>query len=93
MVEEHSVCSEAGPARAGGAHRRENVGMSNHNPREIRGRRKYKVSWAMIINPGLVGPKARLKSVVDGQQVNIPAPWQLFLERDGVLRIKLVIGF
>ena len=26
----------------------------------------------MLISLGLVGPKARLKSVVDGQQVNIP---------------------
>ncbi len=48
--------------------------MSNHNVREIRTHRKLKVSWAMLIIPGLVGPKARLKGVVDGQQVNIPAP-------------------
>ena len=27
----------------------------------------------MLINVGLVGPKARTKVVVDGQQVNIPA--------------------
>ncbi len=27
---------------------------------------------AMSVNHGLVGPKARLKSVADGQQVNIP---------------------
>ena len=47
--------------------------MSNHNVREIRTHRKSKVSWATLIDPGLVGPKARLKSVVDGQQVNIPA--------------------
>jgi len=33
-----------------------------------------KVSHAMVISVGLVGPKARLKSVVDGQQVNIPVP-------------------
>ena len=26
----------------------------------------------MVIIPGLVGPKARLKGVVDGHQVNIP---------------------
>ena len=55
-------------------HGSENVGMSNHNVREIRTHRKSKVSWAMLIIPGLVGPKARLKSVVDGKQVNIPAP-------------------
>lgn len=27
---------------------------------------------AMSVNHGLVGPKERLKSVFDGQQVNIP---------------------
>ena len=47
--------------------------MSNHNVGEIPTHRKPKVSWAMLIIPGLVGPKTRLKSVVDGQQVNIPA--------------------
>ena len=50
----------------------ENAGMSNRNVREIRTHRKSKVSWAMMIIPGLVGPKARPKGVVDGQQVNIP---------------------
>ena len=48
--------------------------MSNRNVREIRTHRKPKVSWAMTIIPGLVGPKARPVGVVDGQQVNIPAP-------------------
>ena len=56
----------------GGALGSENAGMSNRNVREIRTHRKSEVSWAMIINPGLVGPKARPKGVVDGQQVNIP---------------------
>ena len=73
-VEEHSQCIEAGLARAGGALGRENVGMSNRNPGAIPGHRKPKVSWAMNIIPGLVGPKVRLKSVADGQLVNIPAP-------------------
>jgi len=36
--------------------------------------RKPEVSWAMSIIPGLAGPKARPKGVVDGQQVDIPAP-------------------
>ena len=31
-----------------------------------------KVSAAMLVICGLVGPKLRLKSVGDGQQVNIP---------------------
>ena len=53
--------------------RSENVGMSSTKAGENPAHRKSKVSWAMRIIPGLVGPKARLKSVVDGQQVNIPA--------------------
>ena len=57
----------------GGAYRSENVGMSNHNAGENPAHRKSKVSWAMTIIPGLVGPKARPKGVVDGQPVNIPA--------------------
>lgn len=50
----------------------ENVGMSNRNVREIRTHRKSKVSRATAIVPGLVGPKARPKGVVDGKSVNIP---------------------
>ena len=46
--------------------------MSNRNESESLSHRKSKVSWAMVIIPGLVGPKARLKGVVDGHQVNIP---------------------
>ena len=33
-----------------------------------------KVSDGRLIRVGLVGPKARLKGVGDGQQVNIPVP-------------------
>ena len=55
-----------------GAYGSENVGMSNRNVGESATHRKSEVSWAMVIMPGLVGPKARLKSVVDGHQVNIP---------------------
>jgi len=56
-----------------GAYESENVGMSNRNLGENPGHRKPKVSWSMAIKPGLVGPKARAKAVVDGQPVNIPA--------------------
>ena len=55
-----------------GVLRSENAGMSNRNVREIRTHRKSEVSWATVVDPGLVGPKARPKGVVDGQQVNIP---------------------
>ena len=47
--------------------------MSKQNGGEKPPHRKTKVSYATIIDVGLVGPKARLRSVVDGQQVNIPA--------------------
>ena len=39
-----------------------------------------KVSMAMSVNHGLVGPKERLKSISDGQQVNIPVPLILAME-------------
>ena len=61
--------------------------MSNHNVREIRTHRKSKVSWAMAIIPGLVGPKARPKGVVDGQQVNIPALQYYSMEGRILVRI------
>ena len=59
--------AEVVSARNGGAHGRENVGMSSKNLGEKPGHRKPKVSWAMIVNPGLVDPKARPKGVVDGR--------------------------
>ena len=52
----------------------ENVGISNFKTGENPVRRKSKVSWAMVIISGLVGPKPRQFSVGDGQRVNIPVP-------------------
>ena len=46
--------------------------MSSEKTSENLVRRKSKVSWGRLVLPGLVGPKARPKGVVDGQQVNIP---------------------
>ena len=60
--------------RCGGALRSENAGMSSEKCGLSPQPRKSKVSPAMSISRGLVGPKARLKSVVDGQTVNIPLP-------------------
>ena len=51
----------------------ENVGMSNRNPDERSGHRKPKVSLAMVINQGLVGPKGMTTVGPDGQMVNIPS--------------------
>ncbi len=72
MVGERPIHAEARQATARGEYGSENVGMSNRNGGEIPPHRKSEVSWAMVIIPGLVGPKARLKGVVDGHQVNIP---------------------
>ena len=60
----------------GGRNRSENVGISNEKTSENLVRRKPKVSWGRLVRPGLVGPKARPKGVVDGNQVtlNIPEP-------------------
>ena len=55
-----------------GALRSENVGTSNRNSGEIPEGRKSKVSLAMVINQGLVGPKAMAKAAADGHMVNIP---------------------
>ncbi len=60
--------------------------MSNKKRSENLRHRKFKVSWATSIDPGLVGPKSRPKGVDDGQQVDIPAPVMMFIRRDGVAK-------
>ncbi len=49
-----------------------NVGTSNRKQGENPCRRKTKVSFAMIISEGLVGPKGMAKAAPDGHMVNIP---------------------
>ena len=49
-----------------------NVGTSNHNAGENPARRKIKVSLAMSISQGLVGPKGMANAEPDGHMVNIP---------------------
>lgn len=49
-----------------------NVGTSNRNAGEIPARRKIKVSLAMYISQGLVGPKGMANAAPDGYTVNIP---------------------
>ena len=66
-VEEHSISSEAVSVRGGGVYGSENVGMSSRKFGENPNHRKPKVSWAMIVIPGLVDPKARPRGVVDGR--------------------------
>ena len=56
----------------GGACRSKNVGTSNRNEGESPSRRKTKVSFATMIDEGLVGPKGMVKTEPDGHTVNIP---------------------
>ena len=74
MVREHSDRNEAKGATHSGAFRRENAGTSNRNAGESPARRKIKVSLAMVISQGLVGPKPMAKAAGDGHGVNIPQP-------------------
>jgi hypothetical protein len=55
-----------------GAYGSKNVGTSNRKKCEIHFRRKIKVSFAMKISEGLVGPKGMERSEPDGHMVNIP---------------------
>ena len=55
-----------------GVYGSKNVGTSNRNGGEIPPRRKTKVSLAMLISQGLVGPKGMAKAGPDGHMVNIP---------------------
>jgi len=56
----------------GGAFGSKNVGTSNRNAGENPAHRKTKVSFAMIISEGLVGPKGMAIAEPDGHMVNIP---------------------
>ncbi len=72
VVRERSHRNEAKGASHGGALGSENAGTSNRNAGEIPARRKIKVSFAMVISEGLVGPKGMAKAAPDGHRVNIP---------------------
>ena len=71
-VREYSARNEAKGVTHSGAFRSKNAGTSNRNAGEIPARRKIKVSLAMVISQGLVGPKRMEKSGRDGHMVNIP---------------------
>ena len=66
LVGERSNCCEAKGVTHSGAYGSENAGTSNHNAGENPARRKTKVSEAMVISFGLVGPKGMAKAVPDG---------------------------
>jgi hypothetical protein len=56
VVGERSDCDEGKGVTHAGAIGSENVGTSNRNAGENPARRKSKVSFALEINEGLVGP-------------------------------------
>ena len=64
--------NEAKGVTHSGAFRSKNAGTSNRNAGEIPARRKHKVSFAMVISEGLVGPKGMARAAPDGHRVNIP---------------------
>ena len=72
LVGERSNCDEGKGVTHAGAIGSENVGTSNRKAGEIPARRKNKVSFAMEINEGLVGPKPMANAAGDGHRVNIP---------------------
>ena len=72
VVGEYSHRDEGKGVTHAGALRSKNVGTSNRNAGEIPARRKTKVSLAMYISQGLVGPKGMVKTAPDGYRVNIP---------------------
>ena len=72
VVGERSTCDEGKGLTHAGACGSENVGTSNRNASEILARRKNKVSFAMEIIEGLVGPKPMANAGGDGITVNIP---------------------
>lgn len=59
VVEERSYLQWSWTGKYSGALGSENAGMSNHKTCENHVGRKSKVSWAMVIISGLVGPKPR----------------------------------
>ena len=57
-----------------GRHTRENAGMSNESKVRILAVENLRIPGEGSSTRGKSGPKARLKSVVDGQLVEIPVP-------------------
>ena len=71
VVGERSVSLRRWFERTAGGIRSANADMSNVKAGEKPARRKPKVSCSTFIESA---PKARLRSVVDGKQINISAP-------------------
>ena len=99
MVGERSVSLRRCVEKHAGGIRSANADMSNVKAGEKPARRKPKVSCSTFISPlavsprfpalrsseqGESAPKARLRSVVDGNKVNIPRPLSSMRWGDGV---------
>ena len=85
MVGERSVSLRRCVEKHAGGIRSANADMSNVKAGEKPARRKPKVSCSTFISEqGESAPKARLRSVVDGNKVNIPRPLSSMRWGDGV---------
>ena len=74
MVEEHSVVGGSMTGRTCGRGRRENAGISSERKVRILPVENLRFPGEGSSAQGKSGPKARPRGVVDGQQVEIPAP-------------------
>ena len=73
MVEEHSIVGRSIIERIYGRDRRENAGISSESMVRIHAIESLRFPGEGSSAQGKSGPKERLKSVSDGQQVEIPA--------------------
>ena len=74
MVEEHSVVGRSKSESICGRGRRENAGISSESKVRILAVESLRFPGEGSSAQGKSGPKVRLKSVADGQQVDIPVP-------------------
>ena len=74
MVEEHSVVGRSMTGRTCGRGRRANAGISSERKVRILPVENRRFPGEGSSAQGKSGPKARPRGVVDGQQVEIPAP-------------------
>ena len=74
MVEEHSVVGRSKSESICGRGRRENAGISSESKVRILAVESLRFPGEGSSAQGKSGPKARPRGVVDGQQVEIPAP-------------------
>ena len=75
VVEEHSAVGRSITVRRCGRSRRENAGISSESKVRILAVENLRFLGEGSSAQGKSGPKARPEGVVDGQQVEIPAPY------------------